>query len=189
MTIFRRSFVAATLLILVLACAPQSQAQLAAHVAVAVTQNTWTYTASNDESQGSTSFVSSFAISVSSPIIVTETPLAWNFTTDNISYVFWFNTDTLSPYINDISPGASLGRFSIQALNCRSVLSDYNMQSWDHFVDQQGPNASGMILSPQSEAGEPSAASLVNCLLPCIGIMIYAKTKHKVSTWLRSRYG
>jgi hypothetical protein len=153
--------------LVLIACSSSVQAQLASHAQVTTNQNNWFYTLFNDEATGSSNYVTSFALNINAPIAVVNAPAGWDFQTDNLSYVYWFNTDPGLPYPHDIVPGASLSGFTFQSTSS-STLSDYILAGWDHAVDAPGPSVTAQILSP-SNVPEPTTPvvlfSTVVCLL------------------------
>src|SRR2546421_333723 len=68
----------------------------------------WSYIIFNDEPAGSPNYIYDLQLTVNAPIEVTATPPGWAVDTDNISFVFWFNTDLALPYPHDIAPGSSV---------------------------------------------------------------------------------
>src|SRR5579872_1208244 len=133
----------------VILCSRGASAQrLSAHVDVTIGTSTWDYMLVNDEPAGSPNFIAAFALAVDAPIVVTGTPVGWNFQTDNTSFVLWLNADSALPYPHDVAPGASLSGFEIQSTSNSSQESPYGISSWDHTADMPGPATSGTVLAP-----------------------------------------
>lgn len=128
------------------------EAGLISNVTVAAGPPIWSYTLVNSEPADSPNFISTFSLAVNAPVTVTGTPAGWDFSTDNASFVFWFNTDPALPYPNDIAPGTSLGGFSLTSTTTSSDLLSYGLTGWDHTLDQPGPTVSGTVLSPSVSA-------------------------------------
>lgn len=129
---------------------------LLAHSSVTHTGDIWSYVLVNDELSTSNLFLGDFYLGVNAPFTVTGAPVGWDFNTDNASYVFWFNTDSVLPYPHDIGQGQSLSGFTLQSSGTGSALSGYTISSWDHDLDSPGPAAAGRVLTPTA-APEPSA--------------------------------
>ena len=127
-------------------------AGLIADVTVAAGPPVWSYTLFNNELADSPNFISSFSLAVNAPITVTGTPTGWDFSTDNSTFVFWFNADPVLPYPNDVAPGASLGDFSLSSTATSSELLSYGLTGWDHTLDEPGPTVSGSVLAPSDSA-------------------------------------
>lgn len=140
------------------------QAQvLASHTDVITGPPTWIYTLFNDEPLASPNYVTSFTLAVNAPVTVTGTPTGWDFTTDNATYVQWFNTDTALPYPHDIAPGDSLSGFDLQSTATTSTDSDYELIAWDHIVDAPGPLVNGTISAPSTivVVPEPNVVAMI----------------------------
>src|SRR5688572_4615212 len=104
-----RTRVGMLLAVLALYAQPVGAQTLSSHVDVSSGPPTWSYTVFNDEPAGSEDHIKFFALDVQAPITVTGTPAGWNFDTDGMTFVLWFNEDPAPPYPNDIAPGTSLG--------------------------------------------------------------------------------
>ncbi|HYV27658.1 MAG TPA: hypothetical protein VFA77_09010, partial [Candidatus Eisenbacteria bacterium] len=87
--------------------AGQNTNAIEAHVAVAQNGTNFNYTLFNDDPTGSQFFLSNFHLEVNAPFAVSSTPSGWDFVTDQFSYVDWYCTNSVSPYLNDVAPGAS----------------------------------------------------------------------------------
>jgi hypothetical protein len=151
--------------IMVIIAVGGARADVITHASVSVSGDSWTYTLFNDEPAGSNNWLSTFTLYLNSPIAVTATPSGWDFSSDGVSFVSWFNIDLDPPFPHDIAPGASLAGFAISAPNSISQPGTYDLISWDHTLDLPGPAGSGTVLVPVSvEVGsvpEPSSASLL----------------------------
>jgi hypothetical protein len=152
------------------------KADLIADVTVTAGPPVWSYTLINNELLDSPNFITSFSLTVDAPIIVTGTPTGWDFSTDDATYVFWYNTDPALPYPHDVAPGASLGGFSISSTATSSELLSYGLSGWDHSLDQPGPTVAGTVLSPSSSATVPEPNS-VYLLLGAMGFLA-VKRRH-----------
>ena len=139
-------------------------AGLIADVTVAAGPPIWSYTLFNNEPADSPNFISSFSLAVNAPITVIGTPAGWDFSTDNSTFVFWFNADVSLPYPNDVAPGASLGGVSLSSTATSSELLSYGLSGWDHTLDEPGPTVSGTVLAPSVSGPlstpEPSGVTL-----------------------------
>jgi hypothetical protein len=124
------------------------EAGLISNVTVAAGPPIWSYTLVNAEPANSPNFISSFSLAVDAPITVTGTPAGWDFSTDNTTFVFWFNADPVLPYPNDVAPGTSLGGFSLTSTTMSSDLLSYGLTGWDHSLDEPGPTTAGTVLAP-----------------------------------------
>lgn len=131
-----------------------------AHAAVAISGQTWSYTLFNDEPSGSPNYGANFALSVSAPFTVTGTPTGWNYTTNNLTYVSWYNADLDYPYPHDIAPGASLGGFSIQSSATSGAQDFYEIRAWDHTADALGPFSGPATVLVPSTAPVPETTTL-----------------------------
>lgn len=139
-------------------------AQLAFHVNAASDGSTWSYTLFNDEDTRSPNYVTSFSLAVNAPVTVTGTPGGWASDTDGSSYVYWYNTDPVLPYPNDIAPGAMLSGFSVSSPGAHSVFLGDEAVSWDHDQDAPGPIGDNKVLAPSTVASrvpEPGASLLL----------------------------
>lgn len=134
---------------------------LAAHIDASQIGNNWSYTLTNNEAASSPYFLSDFNLSVGAPFEDVTAPVGWSYTTDNSSYIYWFNTDAQLPYPHDVAPGAHLDGFSFTSSVAGSQLSSYGLSSWDHSQDAPGTTAVGMILTPRSPAAVPEASTAV----------------------------
>src|SRR5262249_38069832 len=143
-------------LLSVIAFVPGARCAVIAHVDVNVTPGgTWSYTIFNDEPANSAAFLAGFSLTIDAPVIVTGAPAGWDFSTDGISSVFWFNTDPALPYPHDVQPGSSLSGFSVSSPGAISEILDGEVVSWDHTLDAPGSISAGLaVLSP----GTPSAS-------------------------------
>ena len=167
-------------LISIILCVSMQNAKaqtLASRVSGTVGPPSWSYTLSNDESANSANYITSFNLSVSAPVTVTSTPAGWDYQTDNLTYVYWFNTDPTLPYPNDIAPGASLGGFTIQSAATLSTMHDFGLSGWDHSADAPGPTFQGLVLAP-SVAATPAPSALVTVLIGAIpGVMLLRRRR------------
>lgn len=114
-------------------------AVLHARVTTVLAQNTWRYTLHNDEPADSGLYVSSLAMMVSAPVMITGTPPGWRGETDGISYVFWRAADYLHPYPNHLMPGGELAGFRLASPYTASQASAAAVSSWNHSLDAVGP--------------------------------------------------
>ncbi|HEX2473198.1 MAG TPA: hypothetical protein VHK01_00545 [Lacipirellulaceae bacterium] len=143
-------------LILFLSCIGNAKADLFTHVLVSQLGSTFNYTVFNDEPAASTNHVNMFHLTVNAPITVTGIPAGWDFTTDNATFVGWFNTDIDPPYPDDIPPLGSM-TFSITSSVTTTSLNRYTVAAWDHATDGPGPAYRDFIASPSIQAvPEPS---------------------------------
>lgn len=168
----KHSFILLVALTLAL-CSLQAKTQLQAHIDSMAGPPVWSYTLFNDEPTISPDYITSFSLSVDAPIEVTSSPTGWDFQTDNITYVQWFNTDQGLPYPHDIAPGTSMGGFSILSISASSQQSTFGLESWDHVVDAPGFTSDGMIAAPigATTVPEPGLLALfVSALLSCSGL-------------------
>jgi hypothetical protein len=143
----------------------------------------FSYAIFNDEPVGSPNFLTDFFLEVNAPITVTATPTGWTFDTDGFSFVNWFNTDPALPYPNDVAPGASLSDFAISSSVTGVQDAAYDVLSWDHTQDQQGPTAQGGVISPFGQATavpEPSSISFLGAITVSVGGLI-------LGAWRRTR--
>ncbi|GGY10995.1 hypothetical protein GJV26_15260 [Massilia dura] len=118
---------------------PVVVAPLHARVTTVLAQNTWRYTLHNDEAPDSGLYVSSLALMISAPVMITGTPPGWRGETDGISYVFWRAADYLHPYPNHVMPGQALAGFRLNSPHAASQASAAAMSSWNHTLDAAGP--------------------------------------------------
>jgi hypothetical protein len=143
-------------LILALSGVRSARADLATRVEVIQLGSTFNYTVYNDETAASTNHVNMFHLTVNAPITVTGIPAGWDVTTDNATFVGWFNTDLVPPYPDDIPPQGSM-TFSITSSVTTTALHRYTVASWDHATDGPGPAFREFISSPSIQAiPEPS---------------------------------
>jgi hypothetical protein len=138
---------------------------LAAHIETLVSPpGVWSYTLFNDEPLASSNYIFAFSLTINAPVVVTGVPDGWTVDTDNVSFVFWFNTDLALPYPHDIAPGSSLGGFSISSPGAVPGLSSAAIAGWDHLLDAPGPLSSDILVSSPSSptpVPEPSSAMLL----------------------------
>jgi hypothetical protein len=143
------------------------QAGLIADVTATAGPSVWSYTLLNNESADSSFFISSFILTVNAPVTVVATPAGWDFSTDNATFVFWFDTDPVLPYPDDVAPSSSLGGFSVSSTASFSELLSYGLSGWDHTLDQPGPTTDGTVLAPSESAPtsipEPNSLILTAC--------------------------
>jgi hypothetical protein len=126
-------------------------ADLASRVEVNQLGTTFIYTVFNDEPLGSPNFINLFHLNVAAPITITGTPPGWEFSTDNATFVSWFNSDIEAPYPDDIPP-QELVTFAIETTVTTTALLNYTVGSWDHPADTQGPAFRDRVLSPSLQA-------------------------------------
>jgi hypothetical protein len=175
--------VLAIVVIIVVVTASRAKADLLATVSVSPGPTTWSYLISNDEPGNSSNFISSFTLSVNAPVTVIGTPTGWDFSTDGSTFVSWFNLDASLPYPHDVAPGKSLGGFSLTSTGLFSDLLGYGLTGWDHSLDQPGPDAVGVVLSPSvsppvSSVPEPSFASIVTILAALVILFRSSQKSH-----------
>lgn len=139
----------------------------------------WTYTLFNDEIVGSPNYIDSFSLLIDAPVTVTGTPGGWSVDTDGATFVFWFNTDAVLPYPNDIAPGSSLTGFSLSSPSAFSVLDTLSVASWDHTQDVPGPLSNPLLIdSPSSTSAVPEPSYVF--LSPVIILFFCAmKVRHR----------
>ncbi|WP_338768045.1 hypothetical protein [Massilia sp. METH4] len=130
------------------AATPGLTGALHAHVTTVLAQNTWRYTLHNDEPADSGLYVSSLALMISAPVMITGTPPGWRGETDGRSYVFWRAVDYLRPYPNHLMPGDSLSGFRLNSVHAESQASAAAMSSWNHSLDSAGPVLTDYVLTP-----------------------------------------
>jgi|SRR5579871_798399 len=159
------------------------------HVAVDITQNTYTYTLFNDEPTGNPYYSTDLTLSLPNPtsFVVTGVPDGWQVFTDNTDFVYWYNNDVSLPYPHDVAPGASLTGFVIQAVgSTTSQNGSYEIDSLDHTAVAFGPSALGSVLVPQSTSNapppvpEPSSPLFLGAILICSSVLL-------LWTWRRTR--
>lgn len=131
---------------------PPSTTVLHARVTTVLAQNTWRYTLHNDEAADSGLYVSSLALMISAPVMITGTPPGWRGETDGISYVFWRAADYLRPYPNHVMPGQALAGFRLNSPHTESQASAAAMSSWNHSLDAAGPVLTEYVLTPYRSA-------------------------------------
>jgi hypothetical protein len=171
-----RSFILLCLVSL-LAVSGRAHAQLSTHVDLTTELAplpTWSYTLFNDEIQGSTNYLSTFTLTINAPVTITGSPDGWNFTTDNMTYVYWFNQDATLPYPHDIAPGASLGGFTLSSILGVSQAASATITAWDHLADAPGPSVSKSTLSPYAPSAstpEPQGFALYFSMLAAFGVI------------------
>ena len=190
MSYFRRQKLAFSIvfaLSLAWAMEASSRAQsFASHALVNNTLQDYSYTLYNDEPVGSSFYIANFTLTLPEPISfnVMSSPTGWNVSTDNRSFVFWYNTDLSLPYPNDVAPGNSLDGFSIQSTvpSSAQFVSD-EIDAWDHSLDQPGPTVVGNILGPQvaiNAVPEPSVEPFLGAIALGSGGLLFG-------VWRRSR--
>lgn len=177
-------FTRQVLLVVVLSAlfgAQRTSAQLLAHVELSQTDTVFSYTLFNDESIGSANFLSTFHLAVDAPITVTSTPVGWDFSTDNRTYVDWFNTDTGLPYPHDVAPGSSLSGFIIQSTVKTTATLDFTVTSWDHIGDTSGPTTMGFVAAPSGiSAVVPEPGSFIAVFIGTLaGGLFFMRRKRK----------
>jgi hypothetical protein len=121
---------------------------LHARVTTLLAQNTWRYTLYNDEAPDSGLYVSSLALMISAPVMITGTPPGWRGETDGNSYVFWRAADYLHPWPNQLLPGQALAGFRLNSPHAASQASAAAMSSWNHDCDAAGPVLTDYVLTP-----------------------------------------
>jgi hypothetical protein len=121
---------------------------LHARVTTLLAQNTWRYTLYNDEAPDSGLYVSSLALMISAPVMITDTPPGWRGETDGKSYVFWRAADYLHPWPNHLLPGQALAGFRLNSPHAASQASAAAMSSWNHGRDTAGPVLADYVLTP-----------------------------------------
>src|SRR5581483_8790367 len=141
------------LLVLALSFVAGNLQAFQAHVVLTHSGTNYTYTLFNDEPAGSQSYLNTFYLPVNARISVVSSPPGWSFTTDGMTYVNWFSTDTALPYPSDIAPGASVTGFAIQTAIQTSESFDGALGSWDHSLTNSGPASTGLISAPSIFGG------------------------------------
>jgi hypothetical protein len=127
----------------------------------------------NDEPTGSANYIAAFSLTVNAPITVTGTPSGWTDNTDNLTFVFWFNTDPALPYPHDVAPGSSLGGFTIASIGSVSTLLTAGIVSWDHSLDAPGPLSPPLSVAAPATPAVPEPSSFALILLPIIFVIFY----------------
>ncbi len=140
-------------------------APFTAHVATDVGAQQWSYTIYNDSGIAENIWIANFTLLVGTSVVVVGVPSGWDYLTDGVTYVTWFNADVDPPYSNDIAPGAALGGFVISSTSAQSLLSAADIGTWDHTLDQPEQTFSSFVLSPVSDVPEPSTALCVSIIL------------------------
>jgi hypothetical protein len=159
------------------------QADIITAVTVTPGPPVWSYTLFNNEPANSPNFITAFTLSVAAPIAVTGTPTGWDFLTDDLTFVQWFNTDLALPYLHDIAPGTSLGGFSVSSTAVSSQLLSYGLSGWDHTADAPGPGASGNALAPSeasSSVPEPSTAYFLSYSILAMAVLRHRTRRFSV---------
>lgn len=129
-----------TILILISATSFVCAEPLNISVTATVDQNgVWDYTVRNDEPTGSDLYISTFAVTLGSPVLVYSGPSGWAPSTDYTTYVLWFNTDATLPYPHDIAPGESLSGFTVGGPSPFTPAMSAQAGSWNHALDELGP--------------------------------------------------
>lgn len=124
---------------------------------------TWSYSISNNEPASSADFVYGFELAIQAKITSIQTPLGWDYQTDQYSYIYWFSTSTAAPYPDDLPPGVSLSGFVLSA-NALSGASESVILSWNHLTDELGTVSYGAVDAPVAElAPEPFSGALFMC--------------------------
>ena len=166
-------------LVLILGYSFRVQAQdLASHVDVNVSSSIWSYTLFDDEPLGNANYINSFSLAIAAPISNISAPDGWAYSSDNSSYVFWYNADPSLPLPHDVAPGASLGGFSIESASAVSQPSDFVIQAWDHTANMPGLVNASTVLAPASPVPEASTVvSLGVGLLVLSGIALIARKR------------
>lgn len=149
---------------------------LSAHVDVVTSPLRWTYTVVNDEMSGSPNFVTTFLLAVDAPISVSGTPTGWDFNTDGLSYVFWFNTDLALPYPNDIAPGGFLSGFAITSSVSTSAAERVDLSAWDHVLDEPGPTLTSAVLAPSSSVPSTGVPEPVTFWVVAGGVLLIVRS-------------
>ena len=170
------------LVLLMIWSQPLLAQNFASHADVIVSASTWTYTLHNDETLGSPNYITSFSLSFNAPITVVSAPVGWDATTDNASYVFWFNTDQSLPYPNDVGPGNALSGFVIGSTTTISETLGYSVLAWDHSQDAPGPSALGGILAPSTPAAVPEPSTVTTFSIGALSLLLFAVRRRVKST-------
>ncbi len=136
-------------------------APFTAHVDVAIGAQQWVYTVHNDSSVGDNIWISNFTLVVGASVVVAGVPGGWDYLTDGLTYVTWFNADIDPLFPNDIAPGVALGGFVIVSAAEQSLLSAADLGTWNHTLDQPEQSFSSLALSPLSGVPEPSTTVCV----------------------------
>jgi hypothetical protein len=135
---------------------------LATHIAANTSGTIWTYTLFNDEPNNSPNYIAVLALALQTNIFNITAPAGWDHTSDNSTFIQWFNTDNQLPYTNDIAPGASLGGFGFESTTTTSALVRADVGSWDHVNDLPGPPSTDVMAPvPSTEGPEPWTFSFV----------------------------
>ena len=124
---------------------------LQSHAEVQITGSSFAYTIFNDEAVGTDLFLYGFTLIAHAPFDVTQTPVNWEYTTDNLTYIDWINEDPNFPSNYDVAPGASLAGFVLNAtIPVEAILQPYTIQASDHTTGNNGSitDPSVQVLSP-----------------------------------------
>jgi hypothetical protein len=133
-------------------------AGLLSNVTVTTGGGNWDYTVVNQEGDTSNNWVSTFDLFFNSAITNVGSPNGWDFITDDVSFIAWFNTDLDPPFPHDIAPGTSLDGFTFTSSD-PPQLGDYDLTSWDHNLNQPGPTAAGSVSVPEFVQAVPESGS------------------------------
>jgi hypothetical protein len=149
-----------------IAGAPRAWADFMATAKVSHVGPVFSYTLFNNEPATSTYYANILSLNIHAPITVIGSPTGWDYSTDNATFIFWFNTDPELPYPHDVAPGTSLSGFVIQSTVSTSSLQFDTITSWDHAADVGGPAFQGSVLAPDTRAvlvptPEPATLTLV----------------------------
>lgn len=178
----KRHSVALYLLICLIFSGNAAFAQLLTHVDGVQNGTLFTYTVFNDEPAGSTLFITTFSLSPNAPFTVISSPAGWDYQTDNISQIDWYNTDPVLPYPHDIAPGSSVS-FVIQSNTTATELLGDGVTSWDHGSDSGGPSYQGNVIVPSTTgiSSVPESSSP-----PFLGAMTLSSVGLLFGAWRRS---
>lgn len=128
---------------------PAGAAQtLQAHAEVSVSATNFAYTVFNDQPSGSRLSLGAFYLELNAPIEGILSPPGWTNDTDGFSYVAWMCANGTPPFANDISPGASLSGFVVQAAVSTSDSFNYDIVSSDIAATNAGPVLGGSVTAP-----------------------------------------
>ena len=147
-----------------LACFSMSSASgtsLSVGLSVSRAGDLWQYAITNTEPQSSGNFVSGMWLLIdNAPFEVVASPSGWSYDTDSFSFVFWFSTDTGSPWVHDIGPGERLAGFYLRSPS-GGARGAFDVSSWNHSLNEAGPVGSGSVLVPSAvEVPEPAGFML-----------------------------
>jgi len=136
------------------------QNAIQSHAAALILGGDFSYTVFNDEPANSSFQLNAFHLVVNAPFSVTSSPAGWSFVTDNFSYVDWFCSSGVAPYMGDIAPGTSMQGFSIHSQVSTSASLSFVMSSWNPGTASSGPGYMDTIASPSITTVVPQLTNI-----------------------------